>query len=92
MINDACTCLRRFPESSSGSEFYRNLVSGTDMVNDDDRKWKHFLNPKIPQRSGKMKKNELYSFDAQFFGIHGQQAKVYLTTFIPKNLSNLSNG
>lgn len=65
----------RFPESSSGSEFYRNLVSGKDMVNDEERKWKHFMNPAIPKRGGKMKKNELYSFDAQFFGIHGQQAK-----------------
>ena len=48
------------------------------MVNNEERKWKHFMNPGIPQRGGKMKKNELYCFDAQFFGIHGQQAKVSL--------------
>jgi hypothetical protein len=46
------------------------------MVTNDERKWKHMHNPDIPQRSGKLKDGEVASFDAQFFGIHGQQAKV----------------
>ena len=66
----------RFPESSSASEFFHNLLSGVDMVTSDERKWKHMQYPDIPQRSGKLKQGELASFDAQFFGIHGQQAKV----------------
>ncbi len=45
----------------------------------DERKWKHILHPGMPKRGGRMKHNELYSFDAQFFGVHGQQAKVDLS-------------
>ena len=66
----------RFPDASSGSEFFSKLAAGVDMVSDDERKWKHFMHPDVPKRCGKFKPGELASFDAQFFGVHGQQAKV----------------
>ena len=47
-----------------------------DMVTDDERKWKHIMHEDMPKRCGKLKPGELASFDAQFFGMHGQQAKV----------------
>ncbi|KAI8033272.1 hypothetical protein M5D96_013972, partial [Drosophila gunungcola] len=42
-----------------------------DMVDDDERRWRHF-NPEIPKRSGKI--GELEKFDATFFGVHFKQA------------------
>lgn len=53
-----------------------------DMVTDDERKWKHIMHDQIPRRCGKLKEGELASFDAQFFGMHGQQAKVQLPVFV----------
>ena len=38
--------------------------------------WKHMMHPHVPKRCGKFHPGELASFDAQFFGVHGQQAKV----------------
>lgn len=46
------------------------------MVTDDERKWARIMHPDVPPRCGKFKPGELCSFDAQFFGVHGQQAKV----------------
>lgn len=69
----------RFPESSSASEFFCNLVSGLDMVTADSeaaRTWRPELYPDIPPRFGKLRAGELFSFDPSFFGVHGQQAKV----------------
>ena len=48
------------------------------MVSSDERKWRHHMHPDIPQRCGRLKPGELFSFDPQFFSVHGQQAKVWL--------------
>lgn len=47
------------------------LFHQIDMVDDDERRWRHF-NPEIPKRSGKI--NNLEKFDATFFGVHFKQA------------------
>ena len=46
------------------------------MVTDDERKWPKIMHDEMPQRCGKFKPGELCSFDARFFGVHGQQAQV----------------
>jgi fatty acid synthase len=63
----------RLPDSNTIREFRDNLFSKTDMVTDDDRKWKLDL-PKIPQRSGKIPSVD--RFDAGYFGMHHRQANV----------------
>jgi len=35
-----CGISGRFPESESVQEFWENLISGKDMVTEDDRRWK----------------------------------------------------
>jgi fatty acid synthase, animal type len=62
----------RFPNSNNVAEFSDNLYNKVDMVDDDERRWRH-TNPEIPKRSGKI--NNLEKFDASFFGIHSKQAQ-----------------
>ncbi|VAW64320.1 Malonyl CoA-acyl carrier protein transacylase [hydrothermal vent metagenome] len=61
----------KFPESASYQEFWQNLLSGLDMVNEDDHRWPAGSFG-IPGRFGKIKAVE--DFDASFFGVHGKQA------------------
>ncbi|XP_039332582.1 fatty acid synthase [Saimiri boliviensis] len=61
----------KLPESENLQEFWDNLISGVDMVTDDDRRWKAGLYG-LPRRSGKLK--DLSRFDASFFGVHPKQA------------------
>ncbi|XP_062126451.1 fatty acid synthase [Drosophila sulfurigaster albostrigata] len=61
----------KFPNSKNISEYEYNLYNKVDMVDDDERRWRHF-NPEIPKRSGKI--NGLEKFDATFFGVHFKQA------------------
>lgn len=61
----------RFPNSNNVADFAHNLYNKIDMVDDDERRWRH-TNPEIPKRSGKV--NNLDKFDASFFGIHFKQA------------------
>ncbi|CAO1315088.1 unnamed protein product [Diamesa serratosioi] len=61
----------RFPNSNNMQEFSDNLYNKVDMVNDDERRWRH-TNINIPKRSGKI--NNLEKFDATFFGIPNKQA------------------
>ncbi|XP_034485184.1 fatty acid synthase isoform X2 [Drosophila innubila] len=61
----------KFPNSKNVSEYEYNLYNKIDMVDDDERRWRHF-NPEIPKRSGKI--NGLEKFDATFFGVHFKQA------------------
>jgi fatty acid synthase, animal type len=61
----------RFPNSNNMAEFSHNLFNKVDMVDDDERRWRH-TNPEIPKRLGKI--NNLEKFDASFFGIHFKQA------------------
>ncbi|XP_011203074.2 fatty acid synthase [Bactrocera dorsalis] len=61
----------KFPNSHNIAEFERNLYNKIDMVDDDERRWRHF-HPEIPKRSGKI--YNLEKFDATFFGVHFKQA------------------
>lgn len=61
----------RFPNSNNMAVFSHNLYNKIDMVDDDERRWRH-TNPEIPKRLGKI--NNLDKFDASFFGIHYKQA------------------
>jgi fatty acid synthase, animal type len=61
----------RFPNSDNIAQFADNLYNKVDMVDDDERRWRH-TNPEIPRRLGKI--NGLEKFDASFFGIHFKQA------------------
>ncbi|XP_029665628.1 fatty acid synthase-like, partial [Formica exsecta] len=60
----------RLPESSNIEEFKENLMKGTDMVTEDERRWTPGIYG-IPSRFGKIK--NLSSFDASFFKIHPTQ-------------------
>lgn len=62
----------RFPNSDNMTEFAYNLYNKIDMVDDDERRWRH-TNPEIPKRSGKI--NNLEKFDASFFGVNFKQAR-----------------
>lgn len=62
----------RFPNSNNMAEFAHNLYNKIDMVDDDERRWRH-TNPEIPKRSGKI--NNLEKFDASFFGVNFKQAR-----------------
>ncbi|XP_068156554.1 fatty acid synthase [Drosophila tropicalis] len=61
----------KFPNCRNISEYQHNLYNKIDMVDDDERRWRHF-NPEIPKRSGKI--HDLEKFDATFFGVHFKQA------------------
>ena len=61
----------RYPNSDNIHEFAHNLYNKIDMVDDDERRWRH-TNAEIPKRSGKI--NRLEKFDATFFGVHYKQA------------------
>ncbi|GAB0087173.1 Fatty acid synthase [Sergentomyia squamirostris] len=63
----------RFPESSNIEEFTENLLNGVDMVNDDPRRWPKNMYD-LPARTGKIKQEDLESFDNVFFGIHQKLA------------------
>lgn len=62
----------KFPNSDNMEEFKNNLYNKVDMVDDDERRWRH-TNPEIPRRSGKLKNIE--KFDASFFGVNFKQAR-----------------
>jgi fatty acid synthase, animal type len=61
----------RFPSSRNMHDFAHNLYNKVDMVDDDERRWRH-TNPEIPKRMGKV--SGLEKFDATFFGVHFKQA------------------
>ncbi|XP_053963784.1 fatty acid synthase [Anastrepha ludens] len=61
----------KFPNSHNIEEYEYNLYNKIDMVDDDERRWRHF-NPEIPKRAGKI--HDLEKFDATFFGVHFKQA------------------
>lgn len=42
----------RFPSSNNMHDFAHNLYNKIDMVDDDERRWRH-TNPEIPRRMGK---------------------------------------
>jgi fatty acid synthase, animal type len=62
----------RFPNSDNIGIFAENLYNKVDMIDDDERRWRH-TNPEIPKRSGKI--NNLEKFDASFFGVNFKQAR-----------------
>jgi len=62
----------KFPNSDNMHEFAANLYGKVDMVDDDERRWRH-TNPEIPRRSGKI--NNVEKFDASFFGVSYKQAQ-----------------
>jgi fatty acid synthase, animal type len=61
----------RFPSSDNMHDFAHNLYNKIDMVDDDERRWRH-TNAEIPKRMGKV--SNLEKFDATFFGVHFKQA------------------
>lgn len=61
----------RLPESNNLEEFWENLLSGVDMVTEDNRRWEPGLYG-LPRRNGKLK--DIIHFDAAFFGVHPKQA------------------
>lgn len=61
----------RFPNSDNMCDFSHNLYNKIDMVDDDERRWRH-TNTEIPTRMGKI--NNVEKFDAKFFGVHHKQA------------------
>lgn len=65
----------RLPESSNVSEFFNKLVAGEDLVTEDESRWKFADFPEVPKRFGKLKMEDLESFDPGFFQIHGKQAE-----------------
>lgn len=64
----------RLPESSNIQEFKENLFNGVDMVNDEPRRWPKGLYD-LPSRMGKIKDEDLESFDQHFFKVHQKQAE-----------------
>lgn len=56
----------RFPKSRNMKEFAANLYNKTDMIDDDESRWKHF-HPEVPRRFGKI--GDLEKFDAIFFSV-----------------------
>ena len=62
----------KFPNSDNMEEFAYNLYNKIDMVDDDERRWRH-TNPEIPRRSGKI--NHIEKFDGSFFGVNFKQAR-----------------
>ena len=66
-------CQRRFPESTSSSHFWSNLLAGKNMCTEDDRRFAPGLYG-TPTRFGKLVEYNL--FDASFFSVHGKQAQV----------------
>lgn len=61
----------RYPNSKNISDFGHNLFNKIDMVDDDEKRWRH-TNPEIPKRMGKL--HSIEKFDATFFGVHFKQA------------------
>lgn len=61
----------RFPNSNNMADFASNLYNKVDMVDDDERRWRHTI-PEIPKRLGKV--HRLEKFDAFFFSVHHRQA------------------
>ncbi|KAL5275973.1 hypothetical protein ACFFRR_001663 [Megaselia abdita] len=61
----------KFPNARNVTEYEYNLYNKIDMVDDEERRWRHF-NPEIPRRAGKIW--DLEKFDATYFGVHFKQA------------------
>ncbi len=61
----------RLPEAESPEEFWQHLITGKDMVTEDDRRWPPGVNG-LPKRNGKLK--DLSRFDAEFFCVNPLQA------------------
>lgn len=61
----------RYPNSNNVADFAHNLYNQVDMVDNDERRWKHLID-ECPKRFGKV--NNLEKFDAFFFSVHRRQA------------------
>ncbi|KAL5284794.1 hypothetical protein ACFFRR_006855 [Megaselia abdita] len=61
----------RFPNSHNVDELEYNLYNKVDMIDDDERRWRH-TSPETVKRSGKI--YDLEKFDATFFGINKKLA------------------
>lgn len=61
----------RLPESDSPDEFWQHLITGRDMVTEDERRWPPGVNG-LPGRNGNLK--DLSRFDAEFFRVNPLQA------------------
>uniref|UniRef100_A0A1B0AA77 Fatty acid synthase n=1 Tax=Glossina pallidipes TaxID=7398 RepID=A0A1B0AA77_GLOPL len=61
----------KFPNCENVAELKHKLYNRIDMVDDDERRWRHF-HPEVPKRNGKI--GGLEKFDAAFFGVHHKQS------------------
>lgn len=59
----------RLPESSTIQEFKYNLFNGIDMVDSEPVRWQNGLY-NLPTRHGKIKDDDLETFDIEFFGMN----------------------
>ncbi|KAJ3652417.1 hypothetical protein Zmor_018385 [Zophobas morio] len=62
----------RFPESDNVYEFRDNLFNKTEMVTENEKRWK-LDHPDVPKRSANI--NNINKLDAGYFGLHYRQAK-----------------
>jgi fatty acid synthase, animal type len=69
----------RFPNSRNMAEFEYNLFNKIDMVDEDERRWRH-TNPEIPRRVGKL--YDIEKFDASFFGVNYRHARTMVRKII----------
>ena len=61
----------RFPESDNVYEFRDNLFNKTEMVTENEKRWK-IDHPDVPKRSAHV--NDINKLDAGYFGLHYRQA------------------
>ena len=61
----------RFPESDNVYEFRDNLFNKTDMITENEKRWK-VDNSDLPKRSAHI--NNIDKLDAGYFGLHYRQA------------------
>ena len=61
----------RFPESDNVYEFRDNLFNKTEMVTENEKRWK-IDHPNVPKRSAHI--NNINKLDAGYFGLHYRQA------------------
>jgi len=61
----------RFPNSNNLREFEYNLYNKVDMTDDDESRWKHFVD-EVPRKFGKIR--NLEKFDASFFSTLNKHA------------------
>ncbi|CAD7955255.1 unnamed protein product [Amoebophrya sp. A120] len=63
----------RFPQSRTTAEFWENLITGKNMITQDDEHWESGFHNQLPLGKGSVQKQEY--FDTFFFNMSGAQAE-----------------